>query len=198
MVCAMSVFILYQYIFMLAATKNKWVKDPANLFVLNMVVVYAAWKAFSFYVKHSSGFMHTAWIKFIISLGAIYANVTSLVLNILGERTVHNGIEIFYPVQNKIIRVEDHCLAIPATVIFVGTIALFRGNWKDKIWFIPMGIFFIAVINILRLIFVCETFVYFTKRFFEINHTVIYVVITYALIFILIIWWMKKFAGQKK
>jgi exosortase/archaeosortase family protein len=183
---------------MLASTKNKWIKDPANLFVLNMVVVYAAWKLFSFYVKCSDGYVHVAWIKFIIFLGTGYATVTSFILNILGERTMHSGIQILYPVQNRAIRVEDHCLAIPAMVIFVGTITLFRGNWKDKLWFIPMGIFFIAIINILRLIFVCETFVYFTRRFFEINHSVIYVVITYALIFILIIWWMKKFAIQRK
>jgi exosortase/archaeosortase family protein len=183
---------------MLAAIKKKWINDPANLFVFNMVVVYAAWKVFSFYVNHSSGFMHTAWIKAIVFLGTAYASVTSFLLNILGERTAYYGIEIYYPVQNRIIRVEDHCLAIPATIIFVGTIALFTGSWKDKLWFIPMGILFIVIINILRLIFVCETFVYFTNQFFEINHTVIYVLITYALIFVLIIWWMKKFAIQRK
>jgi exosortase/archaeosortase family protein len=183
---------------MLAATKNKWIKDPANLFVLNMLVVYAAWKLFSFYVKHSNGFMHIAWVKFIIYLGTVYAAIASSILNIFGENTVQTGIGVFYPVQNKIIYVEDHCLAIPATVIFIGTILLFRGNWKSKLWFIPMGILFIAIINTVRIIFVCETFVYFTKQFFDINHTVVYVLITYALIFILIIWWMKKFAVQKR
>ena len=182
---------------MQAATKNSWIKDRANLFVINMVMVYLLWKAFAYYEKNSDGLVHATWQKLIIFLGSAYAVVTSFILNLFGEVTVPRGIAVFYPVQNMLMRIEDHCLAIPATIIFVGTILLFSGDWKNKLWFIPMGVFFIVIINLIRLIFVCETFVYFTKEFFEINHTVIYVIITYALIFLLIVWWMKKFANQK-
>jgi len=175
--------------------QNKGIKNPANLFVLNMLVVYLLWKAFSYYQKHTHGFVHIKWQKIIVFLGGVYAAITSFILNIFGEYTLHNGFEVFYPTQNKIIRIEDHCLALPATVIFVGTILLFKGDWRNKLWFIPLGILLIVIINLVRLVFVCETFVYFTKEFFEINHSVIYVIITYALIFLLIVWWMKKFAG---
>lgn len=183
---------------MQAAGKKNWIKDPANLFVINMLMVYLVWKAFAYYQIHSNGFVHAGWQRLIIFLGSAYAAITSFILNLMGEVTVPRGIAVFYPVQYKLMRIEDHCLAIPATVIFVGTILLFSGSWKNKLWFIPMGIFFIVVINLIRLVFVCETFVYFTKEFFEINHSVIYVVITYALIFGLIVWWMKKFSGQKQ
>ena len=173
---------------------NSWRKDRANLFVLNIFVVYALWKAFAYYVKNSTGQVHTAWLNFIIYLGSAYAAATSFVLNVFGENTVHNGIAVFYPVLYRRITVEDHCLAIPATVIFTGTILLFRGSWKNKLWFVPMGILFIAIINMLRLVSLCYIFAHYSQKFFDINHSLIYVVLTYSLIFLLIVWWMKKFA----
>jgi len=177
---------------------KKWSNDRATLFVLNMFVVYALWKLFAYYVKHSSGFIHESWGKIIISLGSIYATVTSFILNLFGERTVQTGISVFYPTENKIIRVEDHCLAIPATIIFVGTIVLFKGDWRTKLWFIPFGILLIIIINLTRLAFLCYTFAHFSRHFFDINHSVIYVIITYALVFMMIVWWMRKFSGEEK
>jgi exosortase/archaeosortase family protein len=174
---------------------NNWRKDNANLFVINILLVYALWKAFAYYVKNSTGAIHVAWIKFIVFLGSVYAWATSLVLNAFGEDTVHNGIAIFYPVLYRKITVEDHCLAIPATVIFTGTILLFTGSRKNKLWFIPMGILLIAMINVIRLVFLSYIFAHFSKEFFDINHSLIYVVLTYSLIFLMIVWWMRKFAA---
>ncbi len=176
---------------------KKRLKDPANLFVLNIFIVYAGWKAFSYYIKNSSGWAHSSWLKLIIVLGKAYAAATCVVLNTFGEFTVRDGISVFYPVLNRKIRVEDHCLAIPATVIFIGTILLFKGSWKNKLWFIPVGILCISAINLLRLVFVCYTFAHFSEAFFDINHSVIYVVITYSLIFLLIAWWMRNFTYSK-
>ena len=173
-------------------------KDPANLFVLNMFIVYAAWKAFAYYINKSTGTLHVAWLKLIIVLGKAYAAATCVVLNGFGENTVRDGISVFYTVLNRKIRVEGHCLAIPATIIFIGTILLFKGSWKDKLWFIPMGILCIAIINLLRLVFVCYTFAHFSKKFFDINHSLIYVAITYALIFLLIVWWIRNFTHSPK
>ena len=64
---------------------KKWGKDPANLFVLNMFIVYALWKLFAYYVKNSTGFVHEIWIKFIVFLGTIYASATSFILNLFNE-----------------------------------------------------------------------------------------------------------------
>ena len=172
-------------------------KRQANLFLINMVLVYAGWKAFAYYVGHSNGFAQEIWSRAIYSLEVAYASATSDVLSFFGENTLSKGNSVIYPVLNKIITVADHCLAIPATVIFIGTILFFKGEWKDKLWFIPLGILFIVIINLIRLVFLCYTFAHFPRPYFDINHSLVYVVITYALIFLLIVWWMKKFAVRR-
>lgn len=192
----MSIFILYSYVSKMQLQQTEQ-GNRANLFVLNMVIVYAVWKAFWYYTRHSTGFVHIIWDKIIFFLGAAYASVTSMLLNTLGEQTLHNGIDVLYPQLNKTITVADHCLAIPATVIFTGTIVLFKGNWRYKLWFIPMGILFIILINLARLVMLCYLFAHYTRPFYDINHSMVYVIITYALIFLLIVWWMRKFADRK-
>ena len=167
------------------------------VFVIVIFGVYGLWKLFSFYVKNTSGVAHETWNRFIIGLGSAYALATSSILNLFGEKTINQGIAVFYPVANKSILIQDHCLAIPVTVIFVGSILAFSGELKNKIWFISMGILMIAIINIVRLIFLCYTFVHCSAYFFNINHRLIYVVITYALIFLLILWWIKKYSTVK-
>ena len=173
-------------------------KRSANLFVINVVVIYALWKAFAYFVKHSGGIVHEAWIKIIYYLGEAYAAVTSFILNAFGENTVRTGISVFFPDFNKLIRVEDHCLAIPATVIFIGSILSFTGRWQNKLWFIPMGIVLIILINLTRLVLLCYIFAHFSKSFYEINHSLVYVILAYTLIFLMIVWWMRRFSGLKE
>jgi exosortase/archaeosortase family protein len=173
-------------------------KQSANLFVVNIVVIYLLWKAFAYMVKHTNGWIHEIWLGIVCYLGEAYAAVTSFILNMFWENTVRLGISVFFPLFNKLIRVEDHCLAIPATVIFVGSILSFTGSWRNKIWFVPMGVLMIVIINIIRLVLLCYIFAHFSKSFYEINHSLVYVVITYTLIFLLIVWWMKKFAVENK
>jgi len=195
MVKAMSIFILPNHYFMQKSETAKGDKRSANLFVLNMIIIYLLWKAFAYFVKHNTGAAHETWNKIIQFLGVIYATVTSAVLNAFGETTVQTGIGVLFPVENKIVYVEDHCLAIPATVIFIGSILSFTGQWQNKLWFIPMGIVLIILINLTRLVLLCYTFAHFPKPFYDINHSLVYVIITYSLIFLLIVWWMKRFSG---
>ena len=169
-------------------------KRSAGLYVFNMFIIYALWKMFAYYVKHSNGFVQQAWGRIIYRLGTVYASVTSLILNLFGEKTTHDGIGVLFLLLNKKINIQDHCLAIPATIIFIGTILLFTGSWKSKLWFIPIGIFLIVLINITRLVFLCYTFAHFPRPYFDINHSLVYVVITYTLVFLMIVFWMRKFA----
>lgn len=172
-------------------------RDEATVFVLKIVGVFGGWKLFHYLVHDSAGEAVPWWAMFVHRLGVFYASVTSPILNIFGEETRHWDFYIIYVQSGRNIRVEEHCLAIPAMVIFTGSILLFRGDWKHKLWFIPLGLGGIFIINLLRLIFLSVTFEHFSSDFFEINHTVIYVIITYSLIMFMIAWWMKKFSHYK-
>jgi exosortase/archaeosortase family protein len=175
---------------------NKWrafFTDEANLFVIKIILIYAGWKAAFAFVLHGNTPLAAPWERFVNFLGYEYAGVTSAILNVFGEHSVHWNTAIYFPSTNKAVYVVEHCLAIPATLIFVSAILMYRGSWKNKLWFIPMGILAICVINLIRLVLLSITFQHFTYRFYQINHSIVYVVITYALIMGLIIWWMRKF-----
>src|ERR1019366_5305327 len=98
--------------------------DRANLFVINIFLVYSAWKVFIYYVKHSSGSLHFGWIKLTYLMGAAYAAAVSLLLNLFGEHTFRQGVVVVFAKDLANIHVDEHCLAIPAIVVFIGTIAL--------------------------------------------------------------------------
>jgi exosortase/archaeosortase family protein len=167
--------------------------DRANLFVLNIFLVYAAWKVFSYYVKHTNGYVRIGWDKFVYFLGIIYASAASGLLNLFGQRTFRSGIVVFFERDHANLRIEDHCLAIPATIVFIGSVILFRDNWQSKFWFIPLGIACIFFINLLRIAALCILFEYYSAQFFAINHKVVSVVLSYGLIMALIVWWMRRF-----
>lgn len=168
-------------------------RDEAVSFVLKILSVYVVWKLV-YYLLHLPGEASALWARFIHRVGVFYASVTSPILNLFGEQTYQWDFYVIYAQSGRNIRVEEHCLAIPAMVIFTGSILLFRGEAKHKLWFIPLGLFGIFLINLLRLIFLSVTFEHFSKEFFEINHQFIYVAITYGLIMGMIAWWMKKFS----
>lgn len=172
--------------------KSLW-QNKANSFVIKIVSVYSLWKVFHYWINKPNSVLHEAWLNVIVGMGTFYASVTSSMLNIFNQSTISSGIKVIYTMSNKHIRVEDHCLAIPAMVVFTFSIILFSGPWKHKLWFIPLGLFGIFIINLIRLMFVCYAFENFSQRFYDINHSLVYVVITYSLIMAMIIWWMKKF-----
>lgn len=175
-----------------------WSKYRANLFVVEIITVYLLWKLAHHFLVIPGSAMNGIWLHCIEVIGSFYAHITSAVLNVFGEQTIHNGIRIIYTNSGKNILVEDHCLAIPAIVVFVGSILLFTGSWKNKLWFLPLGVFGVFLINTVRLVFLSYTFEHFSTAFFDINHSFVYLVVTYTLIMLMIAWWMKRFSVTVK
>ena len=93
--------------------------------------------------------------------------------------------------------VQEHCLAIPAMVIFAGSVLLFKGRWLDKAVFLVQGLIGIILINIIRLIFVSLAWVYLSAYYFKMHHSVIYVVAMYGFIFYMIVRWMNRMMKQQ-
>lgn len=169
-------------------------KDKGNKFVLQMAVVYLSWKCIYYVIENNTGYLRETWNHLIAMLGAGYAEVTLLILKFMGEAAVRVGSEIQYPAMHRVIQVEEHCLAIPAMYIYTMCIILFSGRWKNKLWFIPLGIFGIACINIGRLVMLSFVFAHLPDKYFIFHHSFLFVVITYSLVLLLIRIWMKYFS----
>lgn len=177
---------------------RKWyayAKYEENLFVIKIVSVYVAWKIVHYFLLHAS-VISPLWQKIIFRFGSLYCGISSFVLNLAGEDTVHRGISVVYLHNGRYMRAEEHCLAIPAMVVFSCSILFFSGKWSNKLWFIPLGIFAVFIINTIRFAAICYIFEHFSAAYFELHHSFIYVVITYGLIMLMLIWWMQKFSDN--
>jgi exosortase/archaeosortase family protein len=179
-------------------TTPKWksfFKDEATLFVIKIVAVYVVWKVIHFILhRPETGVIFKDWAAITYSFGIFYAKVTSRILHLFGQNTFQIGYAVQYQPSMKSIWIQEHCLAIPAMVIFTGSILLFKGSWKNKLWFIPVGLIGIFLINTLRLVLLSVTFERFSEAFYQFNHSYVYLIFSYSLIFLLIAWWMKSYS----
>ncbi|MCW3126060.1 MAG: Exosortase EpsH-related protein [Bacteroidetes bacterium] len=159
-----------------------------------IVLSYVLWKIFHHFAKQQGTVLGNFWERFVFKIGTVYAWFTSITLIPFVDATHSEGISIYFNKGHdyRLIWVQDHCLAIPAMVVFTATVVFFRGPARDKAWFIPLGLFGIILINLLRLFGVCLAWLYATPYFFEIDHSIIYVGLCYGFIFLMLVWWIRR------
>ena len=164
---------------------------------LKIAAVYLVWKLFDRCAKVPGTPLHLFRDQMIYRLGSWYATATSFILSSFGMFVNAHGININLIESNKQVWVQYHCLAIPAMVVFAGSVLFFRGKLKDKLLFIAIGLAGIVILNIIRLVLLSLAWVYFAPWFFDINHSLIYVVIMYGFIFFMVIKWMDRVTLQE-
>jgi len=167
-------------------------KEEQYLIPIKIILVYVFWKIFQHYASVQGTALYLFWLNFCSTLGNLYAITTSAILSFFGMASTADGININLLKSGRQIWVKNHCLAIPASIVFLGSVIFFKGQWQEKIGFITLGMLGIILINLLRLVFTCIAWVYLSERYFELNHSFIYVVITYGFIFAMIAWWINR------
>lgn len=85
-----------------------------------------------------------------------------------------------------------HCLAVPAMVVFSGSILMFRGKLSKKLLYLLLGNIVICCANLFRLAGLMFMEKYSSANFFKFNHSFTYLVLTYAVVFLLIIYYVRK------
>jgi len=175
--------------------KTQFYKNDSFIIPVKIVSVYILWKIFHHFTMIEGTSLNSFWTAFSIQAGTVYAFITSKFLVLIGQKAYSGGINIYLQNQKQI-WVQDHCLAIPAKVVFLGSILSFHGKWKEKFLFIVIGLIGIVAINIARLLFVCLAWIYFPFYFFDMHHSFIYAAITYGFIFIMIRWWIIRQVGK--
>jgi len=76
---------------------------------------------------------------------------------------------------------------------FAGLISVFPGMFKQKLWFIPMGLAILIFVNVLRISGLAIT-AYCCPEYSDINHYVVFKIVAWIVIFLLWMWWINKFA----
>ncbi len=162
---------------------------PMVKFFINGALLFVLWWVFYTF------FRNTAFIH------AIYEDATALLtknllitskyfLNIWGFET-----EIF----GKTVRIvgtggvylDRGCLARNLMGLFTGFIVAYPGIIRKKLWFIPLGLVLITIINIFRISGLAYV-VLCCPQHVDINHHVIFKYTVYILIFLMWYIWIQK------
>ena len=159
-------------------------------FFVKIILVYISWKLIHAYLCRSNESMN-AWQLALVGYEHVYASISCFLLRILGYPAYSTGMYIFID-QTHMTFVAEHCLAIPAMFVFTFSILLFPGKWKDKAWFIPLGLLFIFCLNLFRIFSLCAIMVHVDEITFQVYHRFVFLGITYASILAMLFWWMNK------
>jgi exosortase family protein XrtF len=91
--------------------------------------------------------------------------------------------------------IGDNCNGIALFSLFTGFIIAYPGNWKKKLYFIPLGILMIEILNILRVVFLAILDTH-SRTWTEFNHTYTFTIIIYGFIFFLWMLWTNKISDK--
>lgn len=92
--------------------------------------------------------------------------------------------------------VGSNCNAISLFILFSIFIIAYPGNQKNKLWYIPVGLIAIHILNILRVIALALIANYY-PQYLNFNHTYTFTFLVYLFIFWLWLIWVNKFANTK-
>ena len=98
--------------------------------------------------------------------------------------------------DKPVLSVYEGCNGLNTMIIFAAFIVAFGPLNKNTLWFIPLGILIIHLANLLRitlLFFVAE----YRPDFMYFIHKYVFTAVLYLVIFILWVWWVRKFAKAK-
>ncbi|MBI1193708.1 MAG: hypothetical protein GC205_11125 [Bacteroidetes bacterium] len=161
-------------------------------FVVKIVVIYGIWKIFQFTVDHTPALLNiwntwTTWYSHVVSTACNKS------LELFGYEMNYHYRQAVYIVGTEGFYVLEHCLAIPATLIFGAFIAVYQGPIKHKLWYIPLGMVGVQLINLLRLFLLALLQKHAPARFFDFNHSITALVFQYGLVFLMVVFWMRRY-----
>lgn len=140
--------------------------------------------------KHTT--IDQSFIAFII-------NSSDAVLNLLGYNTFKTISDTDYQVigidGSNGVWIGSSCNAITLFSLFTVFIAAYPGHQKSKLWFIPMGIFLIHILNIIRIV-ALSLIAFYNPDYLDFNHTYTFTFIIYGFIFFLWVTWVNKFSSK--
>lgn len=110
-------------------------------------------------------------------------------------RTLRNV--FIYPENNGYVSVNLSCSGLKQFYQFGVLILLYPGPWKHKLWFIPMGLFIIHLVNIFRIVGMNYVTLHFDKHW-DFVHDYVFRPFFYVVMFFLWVWWNEKFYHKSK
>lgn len=121
------------------------------------------------------------------------ANLTHKVLNFIGyETTLYPNNVVRHNESLRSVWVIWGCSGIKQAYIFFCIIAFYKGPWKHKLWYIPLGLIVVYLFNNFRIIFITAIIDKYPAQF-HLWHEYIMKYAFYGIIFLMWVLWNEKF-----
>ena len=95
--------------------------------------------------------------------------------------------------QRPTVFIAPYCDGMVLYALFSGFVLAFPSSPKHKLWFIPLGVFLIYYINVLRIVALCLNY-YYSHQTIDFNHHYTFTFIVYGFIGLLWVWWATRLA----
>ena len=125
------------------------------------------------------------------------AHISAWLLDLFGYTTrvvhyVNNCMALLEIKDSSLVCVGTGCSGVELFLIFAVFILLFKGRSSRFVWYIPLGIVLISILNIIRIIALSLIVVY-APEYLDFNHKYTFTLMVYGIIFLLWLIWAKKF-----
>ena len=163
---------------------KKLLENKLYRFITYAVLLYLLWLVVYEFWLHPLGFIDRAVIDNIIWISG--GLIEFLGFELIGEFPFDEGIRTIGIDGTHGVWVGDPCNGITLFSLFMGFVLAYPGPIKSKLWFIPLGLILIHIINVVR-VSALVLIVYYAPDTLEFNHTYTFTLIVYGFVFLL--WW---------
>jgi exosortase/archaeosortase family protein len=162
-----------------------FLKRPLYGFISKALGIYILWYLVYEIWLHPSGKLDIWVIKATL-------NISLSLLKVFGFHTFSGSDRLIGIDGTNGLWMGDNCDSVELCALFAGFIIVFPGQWLKKLWYIPIGIVCIFLLNVLRVVTLAVLQKSISTYWFEFNHTYTFTFLVYSFIFLLWFYWVKK------
>ena len=165
--------------------------NKAVWFLIKAITLYLLWHLIYKFYLAPQGIIDKFIINQIIKL-------SGAIIHFFGFPTIQNAptdsIRVFGIDGSTGLWIGDPCNGLALFALFSLFIIAYPGNYKDKLWYIPLGILTIHILNSIRVIALTLIYHYWPNGL-EFSHTYIFTTLMYGYIFLLWMIWANKYGA---
>tara|TARA_B100000809_G_C15134252_1_gene529871 strand:- start:3482 stop:4054 length:573 start_codon:yes stop_codon:yes gene_type:complete len=159
-------------------------------FLIQLFLFYVGWRSVYYFIWNTPE-LYQLEQDFMLSCASNIVETTVLILDLFRNDVIYIEAErIVRLVNSGGVTVSTPCVGIEMLYVFTVLIISYPSAWKKKVWFIPLGLICIHVINVLRITTLTLVSFYAPEQL-DFNHKYVFVIVVYSFIFYMWVRWVK-------
>ena len=170
----------------------KLMKDLKSYsFIYRMALYYAIWKALFFVIWRVDWLFHL-YNSFVWWFIHRIIDATYIALQIIGytELRIEYANRLIAIGNSGGVDIGEPCIGFGVFATFLAMVVSWKGFQKSQLWFIPLGLGILHLLNIIRVTTLC-ILSYENRALLDFNHDYTFKIIIYTAILLLWFWWLK-------